>query len=38
MPELFQRGLECDLKMHTYMMKDEWVDIGRISDYQSIID
>ena len=38
MPELFQRGLECDLKMHTYMMKDEWVDIGRIADYKSIID
>lgn len=36
MPELFQRGLKMGYKMHTYLMKDEWTDIGRISEYNAI--
>lgn len=36
MPELFQRGLNQQLMLHSYMMKEDWVDIGRISEYQSL--
>lgn len=36
MPELFQKGLGLELKLHAYTMKEDWVDIGRISEYQSL--
>ena len=36
MPELFQKGIEKKMKLHTYMMKEDWIDIGRISEYQSL--
>ena len=36
MPELFQRGLKLDYKMHTYLTNDDWTDIGRISEYRAL--
>ena len=36
MPELFQRGLNLEYKMHTHLMNNEWTDIGRIAEYRAL--
>ena len=36
MPELFQRGLNLEYKMHTHLMNNEWTDIGRIAEYKAL--
>lgn len=34
MPDLFQKGLDKNLKLSIYPMHEEWIDIGRSSQYE----
>jgi dTDP-glucose pyrophosphorylase len=35
MPDLFGRGLECNLNLQIFPLHESWLDIGRPADYQA---